>query len=454
LNDGSDSIIGHIFKTRLDYYVPVETLKDGTETGESYSRRLDLEDPLAKFRDRFYIPNGSIYVDGNSLGLLCRDSENSIRNVLDDWKTLGIEGWLAGKRPWFYFAEQIGAMCSSLVGAEPDEVILTGTTTVNIHQLVNTFYEPLRSRRKIIADELDFPSDIYALKSILKLRGMNPDRDLILAPSVNSHFLEEDDIVRLMDEEVAMVFLPSVLYRSGQLLDMRYLTEEAHKRGILIGFDCCHSVGSVPHYFDKWGVDFALWCGYKYLNGGPGSTAFLYVNKRHFGREPALAGWFGYVKEKQFDMSLRFEHSENAGGWQISSPAILSAAPLEGSLEILLEAGIEAIRAKSLKMTSYLMSLVDDILSPNPFNFSIRTPREEARRGGHVAIGHEEALRISEALRLRGVVPDFRPPNIIRIAPIPLYNTFHEIWEVVQHLKEIIEKKEYERYSKQRRAIS
>jgi kynureninase len=429
-------------------------MKAGIETGQSYSRRLDLEDPLAKFRDRFYIPKGSIYVDGNSLGLLCRESENSIQNVLDDWRTLGIGGWLGGKHPWFYYAEQIGAMCSSLVGAEPDEVILTGTTTLNIHQLVNTFYEPLRSRRKIIADELDFPSDIYALRSILKLRGMNPDRDLILAPSVNSHFLEEDDIVRLMDEEVAMVFLPSVLYGSGQLLDLQYLTEEAHKRGILIGFDCCHSVGLVPHYFDKWSVDFALWCGYKYLNGGPGSTAFLYVNKKHFRREPALAGWFGYVKEKQFDMSLRFEHSENAGGWQISSPAILSAAPLEGSLKILLEAGIEAVRTKSLKMTSYLTSLVDDVLSPNPFNFSIGTPREETRRGGHVAIEHEEALRISEALRSRGVVPDFRPPNIIRIAPIPLYNTFHEIWQVVQHLKEIIEKKEYERYPKQRKAIS
>lgn len=424
------------------------------DTSEDYSRTLDSEDPLSKFRERLYIPNGSIYLDGNSLGLLCRDSENSIHNVLDDWRTLGIGGWLGGKRPWFYFAEQIGAMCSSLVGAEPSEVILTGTTTINIHQLVNTFYEPNRNRRKIIADDVDFPSDIYALKSILKLRGMNPDRDLILAPSVNSRFLDEDTIVRLMDKEVAMVFLPSVLYRSGQLLDLQYLTKEAHKRDIMIGFDCCHSVGSVPHHFDKWGVDFALWCGYKYLNGGPGSTAFLYVNKRHFGREPALAGWFGYVKERQFDMSLRFEHSKNAGGWQISSPAILSGAPLEGSLKILLEVGIEAIRYKSLKMTSYLTSLVDNVLSQSPFNFSIGTPREEARRGGHVAVEHDEALRITETLRSRGVVPDFRPPNIIRIAPIPLYNTYHEIWEVVQHLKEIIQRKEYEKYSKQRKAIS
>ena len=428
-------------------------MKHDAETTETYARTLDLEDPLAKFRERFYIPNECIYMDGNSLGLLCKDSEESIRNALNDWRTLGIGGWLEGKHPWFYFAERVGAMCSSLVGAQPDEVILTGTTTINIHQLVNTFYEPRDSRRKIVADELDFPSDIYALRSILKIRGMNPNRDLIIAPSVNGKILEAD-IVKLMDEEIAIVFLPSVLYRSGQLLDLPYLTEEAHKRGILIGFDCCHSVGAVPHYFDKWGVDFALWCGYKYLNGGPGSTAFLYVNKRHFNREPALAGWFGYIKEKQFDMSLSFEHSKNAGGWQISSPTILSAAPLEGSLKTLLEAGMNSMRAKSLKMTSYLISLVDEVLSKNEFNFSVGTPREEARRGGHVAIEHEEALRVSEALRARGVVTDFRPPNIIRIAPIPLYNTYHEVWQVTQHIREITEKREYERYPLRRRAIS
>ena len=422
------------------------------EADESYSRRLDSEDPLARFRERFYLPTGRIYMDGNSLGLLCKESEDSLRNALDDWRTLGIAGWLEGKHPWFYYAEQIGAMCSNLVGAEPDEVILTGTTTINIHQLVSTFYKPHESRRKIIADELDFPSDIYALRSILKLRGMNPDKDLILAPSVNGRFLEEAEIVRLMDKDVAMVFLPSVLYRSGQLLNLQYLTEEAHRRGIVIGFDCCHSVGAVPHYFDRWCVDFAVWCGYKYLNGGPGSTGFLYVNQKHFDHEPALAGWFGSVKEKQFDMSLTFEQSHNAGGYQISSPGLLSAAPLEGSLKIILNAGINAIRTKSLKMTSYLMSLVDDVLSP--LNFSVGTPRDEARRGGHVAVEHMEALRITEALRSRGVVPDYRPPNIIRIAPVPLYNTFHEIWQVVQHIREIVERREYESYSKERKAIS
>jgi len=423
-------------------------------TSKDFARKLDFEDPLARFRDRFYNPEGGIYMDGNSLGLLSRDSEGSVFRVLKEWKTLGIRGWLEAKRPWFHFAEELGVMCAKLVGAEPEEVVATGTTTVNIHSLVNTFYQPNGKRKRILADELDFPSDIYALRSVIKLKGLDPRENLILVPSEDDRFLDEKKIVELMNDEVALVFLPSVLYRSGQLLSVEYLTKEAHSRGILVGFDCCHSVGVVQHCFDKWDVDFALWCSYKYLNGGPGGTAFLYINKKHFGREPALAGWFGYIKAKQFDMSLSFKHSKSAGGWQISSPAILSSAPIEGSLKIILEAGIEAIRKKSLKMTSYLMYLVDEALSEHPYNFTIGTPREAQRRGGHVAIEHEEGMRISEALRARGVIPDYRPPNIIRIAPIPLYNTYFEIWRVVQHLKEIIDKKEYEKFSKERKMIS
>jgi kynureninase len=210
----------------------------------------------------------------------------------------------------------------------------------------------------------------------------------------------------------------------------------------------------VQHNFDEWDVDFALWCSYKYLSAGPGSTAFLYINKKHFDRKPALAGWFGYVKDKQFDMSLDFEHSKSAGGWQISSPAILSSAPVEGALKIILEAGIEAIRKKSLKMTSYLMYLVDENLADHPYNLAIGTPREPQCRGGHVAIEHKNGMRISEALRARGVISDYRPPNIIRIAPVPLYNTYCEIWRVVQHLREIIDKKEYEKFPGERKMVS
>lgn len=429
-------------------------VRDKFELTEDFAYKLDSADPLARFRARFYIPDGAIYVDGNSLGLLSRASERSILRALAEWKTLGIKGWLEAEQPWFYFAEELGAKCAKLVGAEPEEVVATGTTTINIHSLVNTFYEPDSERRKILADELTFPTDIYALKSIAKLRQPNAGDILVLARSSDGRFLDEDDILALMDEDVCLALLPSVLYRSGQLLDMRYLAEEAHKRGVQIGFDCSHSIGVVPHHFDKWDIDFAVWCSYKYLNGGPGSTAFLYLNKKHFDREPALAGWFGYVKEKQFDLNLKFEHARNAGGWQISSPAILSAAPLEGSLEMILEAGIETIRQKSLQLTAYLTYLVDKLLSKRPYNFSVGTPREEARRGGHVAVEHEEAMRISEALRAKGVISDFRPPNIIRIAPIPLYNRYQEVWRIVQCFKEIVDRKEYEKIPKQRKKIS
>jgi len=414
---------------------------------EEFARRLDSQDSLRDFRERFYIPSNTIYLDGNSLGLFPKDAEKSLLRVANEWKTLAIQGWFEGQQPWWYFGESLGAMAAPLVGAEPEEVVATGTTTINLHSLVSTFYHPNGNRTKILADELDFPSDIYALKNQIKLKGLNPDQCLVLAPP-KGRFFDEKKIVELMTDEIALVLLPSALYRSGQLLDMAYLTEEAHKWGIPIGFDCCHSVGAVPHYFDEWGVDFAFWCSYKYLNSGPGGTAFLYINKKHFNEDPGLSGWFGYVKEKQFDMSLDFVHAKSAGGWQISSSNILCSAPIEGSLKVTLEAGISSIREKSMKMTSYLIYLVDHLLMEDPYNFEIGTPRNPERRTGHVALEHYEAFRITEALKKRGVITDFRPPNIVRIAPVALYNTYHEIWHVVQILKEIIENQEYKQFSK------
>jgi len=424
------------------------------DSKEACAHRLDSDDPLKDFRKRFFIPEDTIYMDGNSLGLLSKDAEKVLLRVLDEWKTLGIRGWQEARNPWFYFAERLGGLASSLVGARPEEVVATGTTTVNIHSLVSSFYNPDGKRKKILADDLNFPTDIYALRSQLRLRGCDPEEDLIFASSADDGLLDEEKIVRMMSDDVDLVFLPSVLYRSGQLLDMPFLTREAHKRGILIGFDCSHSVGAIPHQFDAWGVDFAVWCSYKYLNGGPGSTAFLYIHQDHFHREPRIAGWFGYVKEKQFDMLLDFEHQTSAGGWQISSPGILSSSPLEGSLEMMLEAGIENIREKSKRMTSYLIYLVDELLSASPYDFRIGSPRDSEKRGGHVAlVRDDEAWRICEALKARGIVPDFRLPNILRIAPVALYNTYHEVWRVVHQIKDIVDTQEYQRFKKMRSAI-
>jgi kynureninase len=408
------------------------------------AEKLDAEDSLQHIRNRFYIPSNTIYFDGNSLGLLSKDAEQSLLTVIDQWKNLGIKGWFEGERPWFYYGEKLGAIAAPLVGATPEEVVVTGTTTVNLHTLVGTFFQPDGTRNKILADELNFPSDIYALESQIKLRGLDPDTHLVLV-SPNGNFLNEEKIVDMMTDEIALIMLPSALYRSGQLLDLEYLTEEAHKRNIPIGFDCSHSVGAVPHYFDKWNVDFAFWCSYKYMNSGPGGTAFLYLNKRHFNKEPALAGWFGYKKEKQFEMLLDFDPANSAGGWQISSSGILCAATLWGALAITLEAGIENIRKKSINLTSYLMFLVDEILSSNPYNFKIGTPRDPHKRTGHVALEHEHAEEIMKILMdKKGIVTDYRPPNVIRVAPVALYNTYQEIWQFVHILKAIIDRNEYQ----------
>ncbi len=419
-----------------------------------YAKQLDKVDELRFFRDKFNIPKNTIYVDGNSLGLQPKEAEKCVLRVLEEWKTLGIRGWLESENPWFYLPEKVGNMCAELVGAEKNEVIVTASTTVNIHSVLATFFQPNGNKKKILADSLTFPSDIYAIKSFLKLKGLCPKNDLILIESKDGRTLNEEDIVNNMTDEVALVFLPSVLYRSGQLLDIAYLTKKAHEKNIFIGFDCCHSVGAVPHSFSKDNVDFAVWCSYKYLNSGPGASAFIYINKKHFEKEPGLTGWFGYKKQNQFDMIYDFNHQESAGGWQISTPNMLSLAPIEGSLNIFKEASIQKIRKKSKKLTSYFVDLINSF-NNEKYGYSIVTPLEADKRSGHIAISHKtEAWRICEALKERGVVPDFRHPDVIRIAPIALYNTFEDVWTVANILKQIIDNKDYEKYSKKIKAVS
>lgn len=418
------------------------------------AERLDTWDELAAFRRRFYLLPGKIYMDGNSLGLASKDAEATLLRLLEEWKEHGINGWMSAAIPWFFYPEELAKLMAPLFGADAAELTVTAGTTVNLHSLIAAFFRPEGRRTKLLADELNFPSDIYALRSQLRLRGLDPAENLSLVSSRDGRTLDEADIVSAMNDEIAVALLPSVLYRSGQLLDMRYLTEEAHKRGILIGFDCSHSAGSVSHRLSEWNVDFAFWCNYKYLNAGPGSTATIYLNSRHFGLEPGLAGWFGYRKDKQFDMLLDFESAVTAQAFQIGTTNLFSTAPLEGSLRIFQEAGMDRIRAKSLQQTAYLMYLIDELISDEPYNYQIGTPREPEKRGGHVAVEHAEALRINEALKNRGVVPDFRYPNVIRLAPVALYTTYSEIWEAVQHLKAIIDAKEFERYPTERGVVA
>ncbi|NGQ96176.1 kynureninase [Brevibacillus sp. SYP-B805] len=420
--------------------------------GLAHAQELDRQDELSRFREEFYTSPETIYLDGNSLGLLSKRAERSLLAALNDWKQLAIDGWLKGDHPWFTMAEELGAKMAPLVGALPDEVIVSGSTTTNLHQLVATFYQPAGKRTKILADELNFPSDIYALQSQIRLRGLDPADHLIRVKSRDGRFLQEEDIIAAMTDEVALVVLPTVLYRSGQLLDIERLTAEAHERGIPIGFDGCHSVGAIPHQFHAWDVDFAYWCNYKYVNNGPGGVGGLYVNRKHFGRLPGLAGWFGSQKEKQFDMEHTFTPAETAGAYQIGTPHILSMATLIGSLEMFHEAGIDRLRRKSLLLTRYLMDLIDYELGG--MGFAIGNPREDDRRGGHVSLEHQDAARICKALKENGIIPDFRAPNIIRLAPVAFYNTFEEVWRAIAVLKTIMTEKQYERFENRRNVVA
>lgn len=425
---------------------------DILDTTKAYAQKLDREDILKSFRNDFYLPKETIYFDGNSLGLMSKQAESTLHTLLDSWKTYGIDGWTEGEHPWFYLSEKLGEMTAPLVGAHKNEVIITGSTTTNLHQLVATFFKPEGNRTKILADELNFPSDIYALQSQLKLKGLDPKKHLIRVKSKDQNTLTTEDIIAAMTDDIALIVLPSVLYRSGQILDMKTLTAEAHRRGIIIGFDLCHSVGAIPHELAEWGVDFAFWCTYKHLNGGPGSVGGLYVHQKHFGHAPGLAGWFSSKKDKQFDMEHTLTHADTAGAYQIGTPHVLSAAPLLGSLEIFQQAGIHAIRQKSLQLTSYFLELLKTELGD--YDFVIANPLDEEIRGAHVFLEHPDAARICKALKAEKIIPDFRSPNGIRIAPVALYNTFEEVWNVIQILKKIMEEKRYEKFENVRGVIA
>jgi kynureninase len=417
-----------------------------------YAKVLDQQDHLSDYRNEFYTKEGTIYLDGNSLGLLSRRAEQSVHLLLQSWKEHAIEGWMSGENPWFYLSEDLGAKLAGLIGAKEKEVIVTGSTTVNLHQLLATFYRPTSTRTKIIADELTFPSDIYAIKSQLKLKGLSPEEHLVQVKSKDGYVLDEEDIISSMDEEVCMVVLSSVLYRSGQLIDMKKLVDAAHQRGVIIGFDLAHSIGAIPHEFQEIQPDFAFWCNYKYVNSGPGSVGGLYINERHFGIEPGIAGWFSSIKSKQFDMDHDLQHEHDAGAFQIGTPHILSVAPLVGSLELFQEAGIKRLRQKSLLLTDYLMNLIDKELLP--FSFTIINPREEHRRGGHVCLHHHDAASICKALKSHQIIPDYREPNLIRLAPIAFYTSFEEVWNTVQIIKKIMLQKEYKNYKNEREVIA
>ncbi|WP_054712402.1 kynureninase [Bacillus sp. JCM 19041] len=417
-----------------------------------YAAEQDKKDPLARFTNEFYIQKGQTYLDGNSLGLLCKRSEQTVINLLEDWKQYAIDGWTDTQNPWFTLSEAVGAKMAKLIGANKNEVIATGSTTINLHQLLATFYEPTDKKPFILSETLNFPTDIYAMQSHLKIHGLDSEKHLKLIKSEDGHTLSEDAIIEAMTDDINIIILSSVLYRSGQLLNIRKLTTAAHERGILIGFDLCHSIGSVPHQLSDEGVDFAFWCTYKHLNGGPGSVAGLYVNQRHHGKTPGLLGWFGSDKQVQFDMDTTFTKASGAGAYQLGTPHLLSLSPLIGSLELIEEAGIERMREKSLKLTQYLRDLLESL--PETNDLVIRTPKNDVNRGGHILIEHPEAARICKALKAEGIIPDFRSPNGIRIAPVALYNSYSDVLHCVLTLATILKNRTYKNFENIRGVIA
>lgn len=411
---------------------------------------LSKNEQFKQYKGEFYFPeNCRVYLDGNSLGLLSVRAEASVLSALEAWKHQGIDGWTEGKDPWFYFADKLAASSASLIGAYPHEVTVSGSITSNLHQLLATFYQPTPKRNKIVMEEIAFPTDRYAVDSQLRLRGYG-DNELITVGG-ESMTLTTEEILAAIDDQTALVLLPSVLYRSGQRLDWKVITDHARSRGAVIGWDLAHSFGVMPHDLHETGIDFAVWCTYKYANSGPGGTGGLFVHEKHHGTSPGLAGWFGSHKEKQFDMSSAFTPADDAAAYQQGTPPILSMSPLKGSLEMLEEAGIDNIRSRSLQLTSFLRAGLKDLQT---LDSSLQIVTPEHNYGGHIAASHPDAARICKALKKEGIIPDFRAPDIIRLAPSPLYTSFEDVYEALITLHEVLSSKSYQQYDNKRGTIA
>jgi kynureninase len=414
---------------------------------EAGAQALDREDPLGEFRGSFHLPlapdsETAIYLCGNSLGPLVKQSRADVLRMLDEWEQLGVRGHFDGNNPWMGYPDRIHRLLAEIVGAKTEEVAVMGTLTNNIHLMLSAFYRPQGEKNKILAIAGGFPSDRYALHSMAALRGESPEDLLItVGPRAGEYLVRTADIEATLAQrgrEIALVYLPGMHFATGQLLDMAAITQAAHAQGCPAGFDLAHAAGNVPLQLHGWDVDFAVWCGYKYLSAGPGHGAAIFVNERH-ARDPELphlAGWWGNLAATRFEMRERFEPILSAARFQLSTPQTLALTPIIAALELFHKAGLEKIWAKSRQLTGYLEFLLD-ALPEQPFE--IITPREPVWRGNQLTILLEkDAKAVAEALLEKRVIIDERPPNLIRVAPTPLYNQYHEVWQFVEIFKLVV----------------
>ncbi len=412
-----------------------------------FAQELDKNDPLKVYKEQFHLPKNAdgtnmIYFTGNSLGLQPKTARAYIEQEMIDWQNLGVEGHFEGKNPWYYYHHFMENASAKLVGASPSEVVVMNTLTVNLHLMMISFYRPTKERFKILIESTAFPSDKYAVASQAAIHGFDPEQAVVdLKPRDGEETLRTDDILQKIKElgsSLALVMIGGVNYYTGQLFELEKITAAAHEAGAKCGFDLAHGVGNVPFQLHDWHVDFAVWCSYKYLNSGPGGVSGAFVHQKHGDNKEVLrlAGWWGNDEKTRFLMEDKFIPQSGAAGWQLSNAPILSMAAHRASLEIFENAGIENLREKSLKLTGFLEFLIDEFNSKKSNeSINIITPRDPNQRGCQLSLlTGENGKTLFDSLTKNGVIADWREPNVIRIAPVPLYNTFEDCWRFVDIL--------------------
>ena len=408
----------------------------------AFAQQLDQEDKLAHFRNEFYMPKKDgkpmIYLCGNSLGLQPKNARAAIEQELNDWAELGVEGHFAGKNPWMYYHHFLTEKAAKVVGAKPSEVVIMNNLTTNLHLMMVSFYRPTKTRYKIMMEGTAFPSDMYAMETQARFHGLNPDDAIIeLMPREGEYTLRTEDIIAKINEhkdDLAIVMMGGVNYYTGQAYDMEAITKAGHAVGANVGFDCAHAAGNLNLQLHDWDVDFAVWCTYKYLNSGPGGTSGVFVHERH-GNNPDLirfAGWWGHDEKERFQMKKGFKPMEGAAGWQLSNAQIFPMAIHKASLTLFDQAGIENLRAKSETLTAYL----EFILSNYSEYLTVITPKTPADRGCQLSIiVKENGKKLFDYLEANGIMPDWREPNVIRMSPVPMYNSFEDVYKIGEVLK-------------------
>jgi kynureninase len=412
-------------------------------TGEDFAAALDARDPLAHFRERFCIPkkkNGEdgLYLCGHSLGLQPKTARTYVEQELQDWAQLGVEGHFHARNPWLPYHRLLTRQTADLVGADSAEVVVMNSLTVNLHLMMASFYRPTAQRHRILIERGAFPSDQYAVQSQIRFHGFEPAKSLIeLTPLEGETCVRDEDVVAMLEREgssIALILLGGINYGNGQWFDIEEITKAGQARGCVVGCDLAHAAGNVPLRLHDWNPDFAVWCSYKYLNGGPGCVAGCFVHARHSRawQLPRFAGWWGHDEVARFQMAPEFHPMTGAEGWQLSNPPIMALAPLRASMEIFAEAGMDRLRAKSVQLTAYMEFLLSQMASSR---FSIITPPEPGRRGAQLSIRIlRDGRALCDRLAAEGVIGDWREPDTFRIAAVPLYNSYRDVYSFVQRL--------------------